>query len=54
MIQVFVGIYTYVSFTPQRFGALRITVSMTSDDMSCPAEFAGKLYKNRGIYLYQH
>jgi hypothetical protein len=42
--------YTDVSLTPQRFGALRMTASMISDDMSKPAEFAGKLYRNSGIW----
>jgi hypothetical protein len=42
---------SHVSFTPQRLGALSITCSITDEGISCPAEFAGKLYKNRGICL---
>lgn len=40
---------THVSFTPQRLGALFITASITADDISWPAAFAGKLYKRSGI-----
>lgn len=41
---------TYVNFTPHRFEVRNITASIIADDMSKPAELAGKLYRNRGIY----
>lgn len=40
---------THVSFTPHKFGALLMIASMTADDMSWPAAFAGKLYNSNGI-----
>ena len=35
--------YTYVSLTPQRFFVRHMIASITSEDMSWPAELAGKL-----------
>ncbi|KAM3086987.1 hypothetical protein ACMFMF_000919 [Clarireedia jacksonii] len=52
LVRALLGFYhhpTYVSFTPQRFGALLITASITEEDMSWPAALAGKLYSNSGI-----
>jgi hypothetical protein len=45
---------THVSFTPHRFGALRMINSMTSEDISWPAAFAGKLYRNSGICVNEY
>lgn len=35
--------WTYVNFTPHRFEVRKMTASIMADDMSKPAEFAGKL-----------
>jgi hypothetical protein len=43
-------VVTYVSFTPQRFVVRRMMASITSEDMSWPAELAGKLYSRIGIF----
>jgi hypothetical protein len=40
---------SHVNLTPHRFDVCLMTASIMAEDMSRPAEFAGKLYRKRGI-----